>query len=380
MKNILIFAAENSAEHYGAEIIERFHQSDHAVSFFGAGGDEFREKGVDLVVHSRELNIVGIVEVLSSIPRLKRIMGKIVQAAVKRKADAAILIDYPDFNLRLAGKLKRAGIPVYYYISPTVWAWRYSRIGKIRKYVDHMFIIFPFEQEIYRKENIPYTYTGHPLIPSIRVTEDRMRFRRSQNIPGDKIVVTLLPGSRMSEVNSLLPVMLETMRLLRKKIDFTVFILKADNIDESVVRKILEQSGIEARVTGQKERYNLFSASDAALASCGTSNLELGVCALPFAAVYRVNRLSYLLGRGFLKISLYSIVNILLGREVVPEFIQKDLTPEKCAAALNGLITREDKSEEQKKAFRKLRKELTTEIPPSDIIFEKLESLIFGTK
>jgi len=320
------------------------------------------------------------VEVLSSIPRLKKIMNKIVRTAVQRQADAAILIDYPDFNLRLARKLKKAGIPVYYYISPTVWAWRYSRIKTIRKYVDHMFIIFPFEREIYRKEKIPHTYTGHPLVPSIQITVKREQFRKSRDIPEDAKVLTLLPGSRMSEVHSLLPVMLKSVELLRRNLDVKVFILKADNIDSTVIRNILEQERVNAELIGQKERYNLFNASDAALASCGTSNLELGVCGLPFAAVYRVNRLSYLLGRGFLKISLYSIVNILLGKQVVPEFIQKNLTPENCTDALNGLLRDKEKGDEQKTAFLQLRKDLTTGTSPSDIIFKKLESLIYTTK
>ena len=175
MKNILIVAAENSAEHYGSKIIDRFSESEHEVSFFGAGGDDFAEKKVELIVHSRELSIVGIVEVLSSLFRIKRIMGKLLKAAVRKKAAAAILIDYPDFNLRLAKKLKKAGIPVYYYISPTIWAWRYSRVKIIRKYVDHIFIIFPFEKSIFEREKIPYTYTGHPLLPSIKTTKSRCR-------------------------------------------------------------------------------------------------------------------------------------------------------------------------------------------------------------
>ncbi len=380
MKNILIIAAENSAEHYGSKIIEKFSESDHEVTFFGAGGDSFSRNNVELVVHSRELSIVGIVEVLSSIFRLMKIMRKILDTALRKNADAAILIDYPDFNLRLAKKLKKAGIPVYYYISPTIWAWRYSRIKKIRKYVDHMFIIFPFEKSIFEKEKIPYTYTGHPLIPSIQITESRESFRKLSDIGEKEKILTILPGSRFSEVGSLLPEMLKTVKILRSEYDLKVFILKADNISRNYIENIIDRSGTEAVIVEQDQRYNLFNASDAALASCGTSNLELGICGLPFAAAYRVNKLSYFLGKGLLKISLYSIVNILLGKEVVPEFIQKDFTAENCAEAVNNLLTNPEKSKQQKIEFRLLKKELTPGSSPSDIMYEKLESLIFGPK
>ena len=378
MKNILIVAAENSAEHYGSKIIDRFSESEHEVSFFGAGGDDFAEKKVELIVHSRELSIVGIVEVLSSLFRMKKIMGKLLNSAIRKKADAAILIDYPDFNLRLAKKLKKAGIPVYYYISPTIWAWRYSRVKIIRKYVDHMFIIFPFEKKIFDRENIPYTYTGHPLIPSIKITKSKESFRRSLKTARDEKLLAVLPGSRLSEVGSLLPEMLKTVEILRSELNLRVVILKADNIDLNILKKFIEDSGTEAEILDQKERYNLFNASDAALASCGTSNLELGICGLPFAAVYRVNKLSYLLGRGFLNISLYSIVNILSGKEVVPEFIQREFTAENCARAVSGLLKDPDRSEKQKNEFKLLKKKLTPGSSPSDIVYNKLEALIFS--
>ena len=380
MKSILIVAAENSAENYGSKIIEQFEQSDRKVSFFGAGGDELRERGVELIVHSRELSIVGIVEVLSSIIRLKKIMSKILDSCKRKKADGAILIDYPDFNLRLAKKLKKAGIPVYYYISPTIWAWRYSRIKIIRKYVDHMFIIFPFEQEIYKKEIIPFTYTGHPLIPSIKINKERDIFRKELNIIDGEKVLSLLPGSRLSEIESLLPEMLSAIKILRSQFKLKAIILKADNINNEIIEKIIDSSGIEVEIINQKNRYDLFNASDAALASCGTSNLELAVCGLPFVAVYKVNKLSYLLGKGFLKISLYSIVNILLKKKVVSEFIQNKFTAKNCAEAVSILLSDQDKADEQRREFLGLKEMLSLKSSPSEIIFNKLVSLIFNNK
>lgn len=380
MKNILIIAAENSAEHYGSSIIDQFGKSNNKISFFGVGGEKFAKRGVDLIVHNKELSIVGIVEVLSSIMRLRKIMKKIRNISRSRRADGAILIDYPDFNLRLAKKLKRAGIPVYYYISPTVWAWRYSRIKTIRKYVDHMFIIFPFEQEIYKKEEIPFTYTGHPLIPSIRIIRDRKEFRKKFNIGEKEKILTLLPGSRLSEIESLLPEMLRAVKILRSQIKFKLIILKADNINNEIIEQIIDSSGIEVDIINQIDRYDLFNASDAALASCGTSNLELAVCGLPFVAVYKVNKLSYLLGKGFLKISLYSIVNILLKKKVVSEFIQNKFTAKNCSEAVSTLLCDQEKADEQKKEFLGLKAMLSGKTTPSEIIFNKLVSLIFSNK
>lgn len=379
MKNILIVAAENSAENYGSKIIDQFKKSNKKILFFGVGGDNFAKREVELIVHNKELSIVGIIEVLSSILRLRRIMKKLVDIAGRRRADGAILIDYPDFNLRLAKKLKKAGIPVYYYISPTIWAWRYSRIKIIRKYVDHMFIIFPFEQDIYKKEKIPFTYTGHPLIPSINIRNDREKFRKELNIGKNEKVIALLPGSRESEIRSLLPEMLETIKKLRSRTKFRVLLLRSDSINNELLEEIFQRSGIVVEAVSQSDRYDLFNAADAAFASCGTSNLELALCGLPFIAVYKVNRLSYLLGKGFLKISLYSIVNILLKRGVVKEFIQNDFTADNCSAEVYNLLTNSAAIKKQKKEFRELKSMLTVNTLPSKMIFNKLVSFIFKT-
>ncbi len=376
MKNILIIAAENSAENYGIEVIKHFKKSKFQVTFFGAGGEKFKRNGVDIVVHNKELSIVGIVEVISSIFKLKRIMDKIVRISRERKADAALLIDYPDFNLRLAKKLKKAGIPVYYYISPTVWAWRYSRVKLIKKYIDHMFIIFPFEIDIYKKEKIPFTYTGHPMIPLINEPSNSELFRKKYNVNKDEKVLTLLPGSRISEVDSLLPEMLKTVSLLTGKFKLKVFLLKADNIDKEIFNNILKLAKTDITLISQSDRYDLLGISDVALASCGTSNLEIAISGTPFAAVYRVNSISYFLGKRFLKISLYSIVNILLGKKVVDEFIQNNFSAENCYNSISEILSDKRVANHQKEEFNKLKGILSEKNSPSEIIFKKLVSFI----
>ncbi len=233
MKNILIIAAENSAETYGVQIVEEFQKRRNTLHFFGVGGDKFQEKGVEVIFHNRELAVVGIIEVLSHLIKLKRYMTRLLRTAINKKAAAAILIDFPDFNLRLARKLKQAGIPVYYYISPTIWAWRYSRINLIRKYTDHIFIIFPFEIDIFNKEKIPFTYTGHPLIPLIKIDETQEAFKERFLMTADEKIISLLPGSRKSEISYLLPHMLQAVNRLAKKEKIKVFLLKANTNDHN---------------------------------------------------------------------------------------------------------------------------------------------------
>lgn len=380
MKNIIIVAAENSAENYGARVIDEFNRHGNGVRFFGLGGDRFQERGVDVLVHNKELAVIGLFEVVSSIVKLKRTMNMLLSEAKKRRAEAAFLIDYPDFNLRMARKLREAGIPVYYYISPTVWAWRYARVKLIRKYVDHLFIIFPFEIEIYRKERIPFTYTGHPLIPMIKVTEKRADFRKRWHVGESEFVITLLPGSRRSEVAFLLPEMAKAMRLLQEEFKIKIFLLKAQGIEKELIGQILADQPLPVHIVDQPDGHNLINASDFILTTCGTSNLEIAILGVPFAAVYRLNRLSYLLGKRFVKIKNYSIVNILAQKRVIPELIQGDFTARNMAEATRAVLRNRDARDAMLQEFAAIRRMLSQQMNPSEIIYKKISNDIFNKK
>jgi lipid-A-disaccharide synthase len=387
MKNILIIAAENSAENYGAQIIDLFQKKQLPVHFFGVGGDKFLTRNVDVIIHNKELAIVGIIEVLSSIAKLKRCMSLLVKTAVKRKTDAAILIDYPDFNIRLAKKLKRAGIPVYYYISPTVWAWRYSRVKLLKKYVTHMFIIFPFEIPIFEREAIPFTYTGHPLLPMIKINESRENSRsrllmshEKNGIMAKEILVTLLPGSRKSEVHFLLPTMLKAMELLKKEFPIRLFLLKAEGIEQELLDGFLKNSPLEVTVIRQEQGYDLIHASDVVLTTCGTSNLEIAMLGTPFTAVYRVNRLSYFLGKRFVKIGLYSIVNILAQQEVVKELIQDNFTAENILVEMRRILTNPGVKAVMSAEFARIREMLGKDKNAPGIIYQKISTDVFSPR
>lgn len=338
MKNVLIIAAENSAENYGSQIIDQFLTQKEEIHFFGIGGDKFAERGVEINIHNRELAIVGIVEIVSKLFKLIKIQKLLLKKATQKKADAALLIDYPDFNLRLAKKLKKRGIPVYYYISPTVWAWRYSRVKTIKKFIEHLFIIFPFEVPIYQKEQIPFTYTGHPLIPMIKVSEDRKTFRQRWHIAENSLMITLLPGSRRSEVLHLLPEMLKAMELLNGKFKSHIFILKADSIDASLIERIKRPFPLDIRILPQSKGHNGIHASDVVISTCGTSNLEIVILGVPFIAIYKINNLTYAMGKRFVKIRLYSIVNILAGKQVIPELIQHECQAERIVSEIEAIL------------------------------------------
>ncbi len=375
MRNILLVAAENSAETYAVQVVNEFSAQGGGFRFWGIGGDRLEACGFENVVHNRSLAVVGIIEVLSHLWRIRGIMKRIFRQALERKADAALLIDYPDFNLRLARRLHRAGIPVYYYISPTVWAWRYGRVAQIRSWVNRLFVIFPFEVPIYEKERVPFTYTGHPLLSEVRVREPREEFRHSNGIGADDLLLAILPGSRESEVKLLLPEIMEAVRRLEKEFTLKVFLLRAQNIP--LERLGAADSGI--RILDQERGFDLLNAADAVITTCGTSNLEAALLGTPFVAIYKINRLTYLLGRRFMRIHLYSIVNILAGRQVAAELIQGECRAERICEETRKLLGDSALREKMRLEFQRIRDSLQQEERPAAIICRRMRDDLIPT-
>lgn len=370
MKNILLVAAENSAETYAVQVVNEFAARGGGFRFWGIGGDRLAACGFENVVHNRSLSVVGIIEVVAHLWRIRGIMQRVFRLALERRADAALLIDYPDFNLRLARRLRRAGIPVYYYISPTVWAWRYGRVAQIRRWVSRLFIIFPFEVPIYEKEKVTFTYTGHPLLSQVRAGEERADFRSRHGVGADEVLLALLPGSRESEVAMLLPEIMGAVQRLQKEFPLKVFLQRAQNIAPGS----LAAAGADVRVLDQEQGYDLLNAADALITTCGTSNLEAALLAVPFVAVYRVNRLTYLLGRRFLRINLYSIVNILAGHQVVAELIQNECRAERIYEETRKILGDPGLRASMRGEFRRVAASLRQEERPAAIICRQMKS------
>jgi lipid-A-disaccharide synthase len=372
MKNILLVAAENSAETYALQVMQAFADKQNSFHFWGVGGERLLKNGLEIVVPNSSLAVVGIFEVVAHLFRIRRVMNFLFRQALERQTAAALLIDYPDFNLRLARRLRRAGIPVYYYISPTVWAWRYSRVEQIRRWVTRLFIIFPFEIPIYQKEKIAFTYTGHPLLDAVRISEPRDQFRRRLGVGADEVLLALLPGSRESEVRSLLPEIMTAVRRLNKEFKLKVFLQKAQNIAAASLAPALADP--QVHLLDQDQGYNLLNAADAVISTCGTSNLEAALLGVPFVAIYRVNRLTYLLGKRFLKIPLYSIVNILAGRRVVAELIQKNCRGRLIFLEIKKILSDSVWREQMTAAFAVIKESLRQEQKPAAIICRQISA------
>ncbi len=353
MTSVLIVAGENSGEKYGADFIRAYHQLDPTASFFGIGGQEMAEAGTEIIFPVQQLNIIGIGEAVLRYPEIKKMMRCLLQEVTQRQPQAAVLIDSPDFNLRLAKHLHQAGVPVLYYISPTIWAWRRYRLRTIKRYVSRMLLIFPFEVGIYAAHKIPATYVGHPLRERVKVRLSREDFRQKYHLPLDQTLITLLPGSRPAELRYHLPILIKSMDMIRNRIKALFLLLKAETVDRELLAKHLPLR--QPFFLLEQDKYEAMTASDLILSACCTANLEACLVGTPFIAFYKISPVFYHLGKSLVKIRHYSIVNILAQRQVVPELIQTKFTPENLSQEALSLLSSAEKRSAMQRAFNQIR-------------------------
>ncbi len=358
MREILIVTGESSGESYGVELIREIKKNFPQLKFFGVGGEEMEKEGVELLFNIEQLSIIGILEVIPHLFRLLKIEKEILQQAEKRKPICSILIDSPDFNLRLAKRLRRIGIPVIYFISPTVWAWRRGRIKKIKKYVSLLLIIFPFEKEIYEREGVNYVFVGHPLKDRVKIDWNKDELKKNLSLNYKKTLISVLPGSRKSEIKNHLPVLMDSINELKKRLDFKAFLIKTPGMPEEFLKSYIKDSDIE--IVGE-DRFKIMSCSDIALASCGTSNLELLLLGVPFIAFYKLSNLSYLIVKALARVKYASIVNILAGKEIIPELLQSKFSKNNIVERTLFLLNSEKEREKIKKEFEKIKDTLGDE-------------------
>lgn len=331
---ILVVAGEASGDQHAADLVRALKARRPDVHFFGMGGDRLGEQGVERLFHAREISVMGIVEVLPKIPRILGVLRSLTRAALERKPALAILVDIPDFNLRLAQRLKRAGIPVVYYVSPMVWAWRKRRVKQIARDVDRMLCILPFEERFYEAEGVPAKYVGSPVLEQVPEPAPAPQFRAQLGLPADRRTLALLPGSRHSEIRRILPALVGAAKLLvERDRSLEVVVPVAPGISREEIAHAFEGSGVEPRLV-EGRAPEVVGASDGAIVASGTAALEAGLMERPFVVVYKVSRISYWVGRLFLKVAHVALVNLLAGKRIVPELLQDDMTPEKIAGAL----------------------------------------------
>src|SRR3989339_1308049 len=289
-KSIFICAGEPSGDLLGAELARALLQKNPSLNLSGMGGKNMQNSGVKLILNCQDLAIIGIFEVLKKLPKIYQAMQTIKAALVKNKPEAIILIDYPGFNLRLAKIAKKLGIKVFYYSCPQIWAWHYSRIKKIKQYCDHMLTLFPFEEKMYQRENMPATFVGHPLVQRVQPSINLEEAYRTYHLDPKKPIIALVPGSRVSEINNLLKTIIDSAKLIKQQIPDTQFVLPAaENLDfEKLLAPdlIKDLENLNVNII-KNNRYNALQCAHAAIAVSGTVTLELALLQIPLVLIYR---------------------------------------------------------------------------------------------
>ncbi len=331
-------AGEASADLHGANLVKALHRRDPGLEFCGIGGRAMERAGVRLIASSSEMAVVGLTEVLGRVRSILGAAGRLKSLLRTRRPALLILIDYPDFNIHMAGVAKRLDVPVLYYISPQVWAWRSGRVRKIARRVDRMAVILPFEEAFYRNRGMRVDYVGHPLMDALPATVDREAVAARLRVDPERCVVGLLPGSRKEEIRNLLPVMIRAMERLSTEYPGLLGLLPlAPTISPELVRSFVRASGVEIRVF-RENVHAVLSLCRAALVASGTATLDTAAMGVPMVVVYRVSPLSYRVARMVVRVSHISLVNLVAGEGVVPELIQESVTPRRLASELGLLL------------------------------------------
>lgn len=330
---IAVVAGEASGDLHAASVLHELKQLSPGLQMFGIGGDLVRQEGAELLYHARDLGVVGFFNVLLQLPMFRRVFRGVMARIEAERPDVVLLVDYPGFNLRMARRCSELGLKVVYFISPQVWAWRRRRVRDIARWVDHMIVILPFEEAFYRDHDVPVTYVGHPIIDQVAGI--------TRPAPRDGVLrLALLPGSRRREVDDVLPAMLEAVTLLRRERELEACIVQAPTIEREHLERLVSASGVNVPIL-PRDRGEAVAAGDIAVSSSGTATLEAAVLGTPVVVMYRLGRLSYRLARWLVRLPYFSLVNIVAGKNVVPELMQDEVTGENIAAAVRELAAPE---------------------------------------
>lgn len=349
--SILIIAGEASGDKHGAALARALCRLYPRISFemFGSGGDEMRSAGVETLVDAKDVAIIGIPEIARALGRLYAAYRKLITAARARKPDVVVLIDWPDFNMRVARALRRDGFKIVYYVSPQVWAWRRYRVRALRRDVDRMLVILPFEEEFYKDSEIDVEYVGHPLAESVAVTSTREEFAARHGLDASRPIVALLPGSRKKEVYYHAPPLLDAAVKLGR-MNASVFSLApqfvvplASTIDRREIETRIEEAEarngakIDARIV-ERDLYNALGHSEIAVVASGTATVEAALVGTPMVIVYRGSQLNWRLIRPLIHLDTFGMVNLIAGHIVAPELMQKEVTGERIAREVEAML------------------------------------------
>jgi lipid-A-disaccharide synthase len=336
----MLSCGEASGDLYAGALIRALNARE-PVEVFGFGGDQMRAAGADMVGDYRGFSVTGLTEALSVVRRSWAMLGTLTDAARDRRPDVFVAIDFPDFNFRLLPRIKALGIPIVYYISPQLWAWRPGRLKTIKKYVDRMLVIFPFEEAIYREAGVPVTFVGHPLIDIAIPQRSREATCRAAGLDPSKPVVALLPGSRPNELRLLTPVLVEAARRLSASLPGVQFLVaRAPSLDDELFASLegLRAEGIPLGVVSDATD-DVLTAADVVVTASGTATVQTALHGTPMVIVYRVSPLTYAIGKRVVTLPHYGMVNLVSGRGIVTELIQDECTPERVCEETRILLT-----------------------------------------
>ena len=361
-EKIMIVTGEASGDLHGANLVKALRSKRPDLDFCGMGGPELASLGVKILYDASKISVVGVFEVLAHLKDIWRAQQILRRSLKEAPPDLLILVDLPDFNLMLAKKAQKLGIPVFYYISPQIWAWRSGRVKTIKARVNKIGVILPFEEEFYCKRGVKAEYVGHPLLDTVAAKASRNEFCERQGIAVDSRCIGLFPGSRKGEVSSLLPTFLEAASIMQQKSDdkLVFFIPRAPTLANEIFYEAglsHYQKQLDIRIIEQN-RYDMMAACDAVVTASGTVTLELAILEIPMVVVYRLSPLTYQLGKLLVDIEFFSLVNLIAGFAAVKELLQNQVTAERIEKELSELITIPMRKQSMKQALKEVRKKL----------------------
>lgn len=337
-KNILIIAGEDSGDLHGASLINELKKIDNNINIFGIGGDKMEAAGMHLIYHVNKMAFLGFAEVLKHLPFIRKVQKDLIEYVKEKDIKTAVLIDYPGFNLSIAKKLKKLDIKIVYYISPQIWAWGAGRIKKIRKVIDKMIVVFPFEENFYMQSGVNVEFVGHPLLERIKdynfLTKDELY--QEFGLEMDKEILLILPGSRLHEVKKIFPECIKAAKKIAKEFNMQIVVACAPNIDDNIFKTTSSKSEFKV-VKGHT--YDLFKNASVGIVKSGTSTLEAALFELPIVIVYKTSYLTYLIGKKLIRVENIGMANIIAEETVVPELIQENVTQEKVYVELKKILS-----------------------------------------
>jgi lipid-A-disaccharide synthase len=370
---LLVSAGEASGDMYAAGVVKSLQQKLPLATFYGCAGPKLQALGVAPIIDAANLSVVGLAEVVLHLPRIYAEYRKLLRYARQHPPDAAILTDNPDFHLRLARHLRDMHVPVFYLVAPQVWAWRQGRVKTIRRLVDKLYCLFPFEEPWFRNRGVNATYIGHPLASIARVTKSKQDFFSAHDLPLDKKMIALLPGSRAGEATRHLPIVLDAVEQLRQRFDISVVLATPKGFAQrAVFENFRERFQTLAIKVIENEAWDSMGHADVVLAASGTVTMEAAILGVPMVTYYKVTALSWFLGRRLVKVPFLSMVNLIAERRIVPELIQNDMTPDNIANEAARLLTDSAAASTMRQDLRQVHRLLTLEGDPFEHVAQSI--------